>query len=204
MVRHDGRVGAPTRILVYGVTGSGKSTLALQIADVLGLPLHLADEEIGWLPGWVERPVPDQRVIAERICAEEHWVLDTAYGHWREVATSRAQVMVALDYPRWVSLTWLLRRTAHRLRTHEPVCNGNVETWSQALSWDSILMWHFRSFARKRRRIHQWVADPAALPVVHLRSPRQTRLWLQSIVRRSAQQAQNSRCSASSMPRSAS
>jgi hypothetical protein len=62
------------------------------------------------------------------------WVLDTAYGHWRDVVLSRAQVMVALDYPRWVSLTWLLRRTARRLRNQESMCNGNVETWSQALS----------------------------------------------------------------------
>lgn len=174
-------MGAPTRILVYGVTGSGKSTLALQIADVLGLPCHLADEEIGWLPGWTERPVSDQRAIAARICADERWVLDTAYGHWRNVALSRAQVMVALDYPRWVSLTWLLRRTARRLRTQEPLCNGNVETWSQVLSWDSILVWHFRSFARKRRRIRQLVADPAAVPVVHLRSPRETQRWLRSV-----------------------
>jgi adenylate kinase family enzyme len=71
-------VPSPQRVLVYGVTGSGKSTLALQIADVLGLPCHLADEEIGWLPGWTERPVPDHRGIAARICAEQQWVLDTA------------------------------------------------------------------------------------------------------------------------------
>jgi len=174
-------VGAPTRILVYGVTGTGKSTLALQIADVLALPCHLADEEIGWLPGWTERPVSDQRSIAARICADERWVLDTAYGHWRDVALSRAQVMVALDYPRWVSLTWLLRRTVRRVRTQESQCNGNVETWRQALSRDSILVWHFQSFARKRRRIQACVADPAALPVVHLRSPQQTQRWLRTI-----------------------
>lgn len=38
------------RVLVYGVTGSGKSTAAVVIGARLGLPVHLADDEFGWLP----------------------------------------------------------------------------------------------------------------------------------------------------------
>lgn len=174
----------PKRILVYGVTGSGKSVLAARIADDLGLPLHLVDEEVGWLPGWNERPVAEQRRIIERICATDQWVLDTAYGHWRDVPLARAEVMVALDHPRWVSLTRLSRRTLSRLRKRELTCNGNVETWAKVLSRDSIVVWHFRSFARKRRRIREWVADPGAMPVVHLRGPRDTERWLRSISNR--------------------
>ena len=46
----------PKRILVYGVTGSGKTSLAQRIAEILALPWHSMDDEVGWLPGWVERP----------------------------------------------------------------------------------------------------------------------------------------------------
>jgi hypothetical protein len=46
---------------------------------------------------------------------------------------------------------------------------------------DSILVWHFRSFARKRARMRAWAADPAAPEVVLLASPAATRRWLASL-----------------------
>lgn len=189
--RQNGRVsanveasGLPTaakRILVFGVTGSGKTTLAQQIGEITGLPWHSVDDEIGWLPGWVERPRDEQREMAARIAASDEWVLDTAYGHWRDVVVPRAQLIVALDYPRVVSLGRLLRRTATRVLTGELACNGNRESLRQAFSSESIIAWHFRSFARKRERVAAWEADPAAPPVTRLRSTRTTDAWLASL-----------------------
>jgi len=68
------------RILVYGVTGSGKTTAADLIGAVLRLPSHDVDDEIGWLPDWVERPAHDQRRLAAEMAADEAWVIDSAYG----------------------------------------------------------------------------------------------------------------------------
>lgn len=160
------------------VTGSGKTTLAQQIGEATGLRWHSVDDEIGWLPGWVERSRDEQRDLASRIASSEEWVIDTAYGHWREVVLARAELIVALDYPRMVSLARLLRRTATRVITRELACNGNRESLRQELSSDSIIVWHFRSFSRKRERIAAWEADPSAPPVVRLRSPRVTEEWL--------------------------
>ena len=190
-------VGTARRILVYGVTGSGKTTLARSISEATGLPWHSVDDEIGWLPGWVERPTGDQRDIAERICRQETWVLDTAYGKWAEVPLARVELIVALDYPRVVSLQRLVRRTVRRAVTRQEACNGNTESWRKVFSPDSILVWHFRSWARKRARIRQWVADPASARaraaahgltlelapprVVHLRTPAQTEAWLATV-----------------------
>ena len=169
------------RILVYGVTGSGKTTLARQIGEITGLPWHSVDDEIGWLPGWVERAKSEQRDLAERIVASEDWVLDTAYGGWRDVVVPRTELIVALDYPRLVSLTRLLRRTARRTITREVVCNGNRETLRQALSRASIIAWHFRSYSRKRAQIAKWENDPAAPPLTRLRSQRTTDKWLAAL-----------------------
>ena len=170
----------PDRILVYGVTGSGKTTLAQKIGESTGLPWHSADDEIGWLPDWVERPREEQRAIAARIAASDRWVLDTAYGHWRDVVVPRAQLIVALDYPRAVSLSRLLRRTLRRAITREPTCNGNRESLRQALSSDSIVRWHFHSFSHKRERIAAWEGDPDSPPVLRLRSPRATEEWIRT------------------------
>lgn len=162
---------APQRILVYGVTGSGKSTVAAQI----GLPYHSVDD-LTWGPGWVQVPDDEQRRRIEAIVAGDTWVLDTAYSRWIDVVLPRVDLIVALDLPRHVSLTRLLRRTLHRAWTRQPVCNGNVETWRNLVSRNGIIAWHFRSFAGKRRRIEQWERE--GRPMVRLRSAGEVERWL--------------------------
>lgn len=170
----------PDRVLVYGVTGSGKSTLAARIAERTGLPYHSVDD-LTWEPGWVPVPDDEQRRRLGEVCAGERWVIDSAYSKWKEIALARTQLVVGLDYPRWHSLGRLLRRTAVRSLTRERICNGNVESFRQMFSADSIIRWHFTSFARKRQRIRAWAADPDGPAVVRLTSPRQTRRWLKTL-----------------------
>ncbi len=170
----------PDRIVVYGVTGSGKSTLAARIAERTGLPYHSADD-LAWEPGWVQVPDEEQRRRIAEVCAGERWVLDAAYGKWRDIVLARTQLVVGLDYPRWLSLGRLVRRTFVRVVTRKRICNGNVESVRQMSSEESIIRWHFTSFASKRARIRAWAADPAGPAVVRLTSPRETRRWLDTL-----------------------
>jgi adenylate kinase family enzyme len=169
----------PDRILVYGVTGTGKTTLAARISELTGLPWHSVDD-LTWERDWVPVATDEQRRRIAEVCAGERWILDTAYGKWRDVVLPRVELIVALDYARWVSLGRLLRRTFARIIDRRPVCNGNVETLRTTLGHDSIIAWHFKSFARKRARIREWAADPART-VVRLTSPKQTRRWLATL-----------------------
>ncbi|WP_257477536.1 adenylate kinase [Acidipropionibacterium jensenii] len=165
------------RVLIHGVTGSGKSTAAARIGRVLGLPVHLADEEIGFLPAseatWTNREPDDMRTIAAEIAERPEWVLDAAYGCFRDMLVERADVVVGLDYPRWLSLSRLLRRTAARLRDRTPVCNGNRETLRQTLGKHSIIAWHVQTFAKKRATMRSWAEDPAGPPTILVSSPDQ-------------------------------
>lgn len=153
------------RILVYGVTGSGKSVAARRIAERLDLPCHLADE-LTWEPGWTPVDPDEQQRRFAAIAAQESWVLDTAYSGWLDVVLPRVQLIVGLDYPRWFSLLRLMRRTAARIHDKQRVCNGNVETVRATLGANSILRWHFRSFHRKRSRMHSWHAVQHGPPIL--------------------------------------
>lgn len=170
----------PDRILVYGVTGSGKSTAAARIAAATGLPLTLVDE-LTWLPGWVPVDAEEQRRVIGDITRGERWVLDSSYGAWLDLVLPRAELVVGLDYPRWLSLWRLLRRTVSGAITKEPRCNGNVESWRNLVARDSIIRWHFQSFARKRSRMRAWAADPGVPPVVLVRHPRELEAVLISL-----------------------
>jgi adenylate kinase family enzyme len=169
-----------TRFLVYGVTGSGKSILAEHMSSSTGIPWHSVDD-LTWEPGWVPVEGDEQRRRIAAICAGPAWILDAAYGRWLDIPLARAEVIVALDYPRWLSLARLTSRTARRLVDRRTICNGNRETLRQAIGPDSILRWHFQSFARKRARIRAWTANPPGPRVVRLTTPRQTARWLDSL-----------------------
>ena len=160
------------------MTGSGKSSAARAYAQATGLPEFSADDDIGWLPGWQQRTVEEQRDLAAAIAAQDRWVLDSAYGVWRDVVLPRAELVVGLDYPRWLSLARLVRRTLRRAVTREPVCNGNQETLARLFIQDSIIRWHFRSFTRKRQVMRGIDSDPAMPPAVLFRHPRQLDAWL--------------------------
>lgn len=171
----------PQRILIYGVTGSGKSTLAEQVGLKTGLPVVLVDE-LMWEPDWKELDRESQRAKISEVLTQECWVMDSAYGKWTDLVLPHVQLMVALDYPRWVSFWRLLKRSVLRVGLRQKSCNGNQESLRKLVSLDSILLWHFRSFKSKRKRIHSWQTHYPHIQLIVLRSPKETDAWLRSLV----------------------
>lgn len=169
----------PRRILIYGVTGSGKTTLARRLSERTGLPWHSVDD-LTWEPNWIQVADEIQRERISAIVSQDEWILDTAYAKWIEVPLERVELVVGLDYPRFLSLTRLLRRAVTRANDKMPVCNGNIETWRNMVSRDSILLWHFKSFKRKQDRMRAWHRNGEP-PTVLFRHPRQAESWLRSL-----------------------
>lgn len=175
---HDHR-----RIVLHGVTGSGKSTLAARLAALTGAP-HVSVDDLMWRPGWVQLTAEEQVEAIRPFAEQPAWVMDSLWTATRPVVLPRADLLVALDYPRRVSLGRLVRRTWQRLRTREEFCGGNTESWRQTFSGDSILAWHQRTFERKHAEAQAWAADAGGPPVVRLTSPREADAWLRTLSRR--------------------
>ncbi len=170
----------PQRIMVYGVTGCGKSTLAALIAERTGLPPIYIDD-LTWRPGWIPVPADEQRTVVTEVCSGGRWVIDHGYGSWLDIPMARTDLIVGLDYPRCLSLARLIRRCLVNVITRRPLCNGNIETWHHLAGKESILLWHFRSFARKRRRMRGWAADQNAPRTMLFSRPRQAAAWLATL-----------------------
>ncbi|WP_216842596.1 AAA family ATPase [Arthrobacter sp. NEB 688] len=168
------------RVVVVGVTGAGKTTFAARLAAATGTPL-VATDDLMWRPGWVQLG-PAAQVEAVRPHAEgPAWVMDALWSAPRDLVLARTDLLVALDHPRRVSLRRLLVRTLRRLLDREEICGGNVESWRQTFSRDSIILWHQRSFRRRQEQVAAMVADPDGPPVLRFTDPRATEAWLRAV-----------------------
>jgi adenylate kinase family enzyme len=174
---------AHRRIVVIGTTGSGKTTLAGQLSQRLAIP-HVELDALHWDTNWT--PV-SPTIFLERTAQAlngDAWVVDGNYSQVRTIIWSRADTIVWLDYSLWVIMRQLLWRTFRRILTGEELWNGNREVVSKTFfSRDSILLWALQTYPRKRREFPALLSEPehAHLQVVHLRSPRATRVWLASL-----------------------
>lgn len=107
------------RIMVIGCGGSGKSTLARKIHHILQLELiHL--DQLYWSAGWVESPKAEWEDKVRKAAAKEKWVIDGNYRGTMDIRLPRADMVVFLDYSRWLCLYRVIKRTLLNYRQTRP------------------------------------------------------------------------------------
>ena len=170
------------RVAVVGVSGNGKTTFARRLAAKLDVPYTELDA-LNHLPGWVEASDGElRRYVLAVMGRSDGWVLDGSYQQkLGDLVLRRADTLVWLDYPLWLVLWRLFWRTNRRIIQRERLWNDNRERFSNAyLSKDSLYVWVFRSYWRRRRMWPRFLAEPmhAGLVVHRFRSPAEATRWL--------------------------
>jgi adenylate kinase family enzyme len=168
------------RISVVGGSCSGKTTLSRRLAQRLGIT-HIELDALHHGPNWDEAPAEllQERVREALAQAPHGWVVDGNYhGKIGRLVLDQADLVVFLDLQYGTVLRRSLWRTLSRSVMRRELWNGNRETFANALSKDSIVLWVIRTHRPLRAKMAERLAGRN---VVHLRSPGDVERWFQSI-----------------------
>lgn len=115
------------RVLVVGCSGAGKTSFALRLGEKTGLPVVHLDREF-WRPGWTEPSMTVWRHQVEELAARPRWIMDGEFRNSLDLRLPRADTVIFLDMPRWLSLARVARRTVrHFGRTRVDMAPGCYE-----------------------------------------------------------------------------
>lgn len=165
------------RVVVVGQSGSGKSTVSRLLAARWGV-VHVELDALFHGAGW--QPRPSFAADVEAATRGARWVVDGNYGQVKDLLWSRADTLVWLDLPRWLTTSRALRRSVARAALRVPLWNGNRERWTTMLRATHPVRWSWQTHARHRAEYEQRLTDPrwAGLQVVRLRSRAEVVGWL--------------------------
>jgi adenylate kinase family enzyme len=168
------------RVSVIGISGSGKTVFAEKLAQAAGVR-HIDLDAINWQPNWIDLNSTDVEEFRRRVAAavaDEAWVCSGNYAKVQEIVLARATHLVWLDYPRWLVMTRVLRRSFVRAWTGDELWpnTGNRETFSRWLDKAHPIRWAWDNYADRKRRYDALLARPALAHLERIRvtEPRQT------------------------------
>lgn len=164
---------AYNRVCVIGSTGAGKSRFARALAAKTGATYIELDAAFHG-PNWSVADDFVEKVHAAIDCGR--CVIDGNYMNYLRIIED-ADLIIWLDYPFRIVLPRLLRRTARRLILREELWSGNRETLRKTLSRESIIVWFFQSYWRRRKSFPTYLKRLPGEKLI-FRHPREVRRWL--------------------------
>jgi adenylate kinase family enzyme len=163
---------SPQRIAIIGISASGKSTFARAIAARTGLPL-LHGDQLDWLPDWAVRPDADIHAMHAEWIARPRWIIEGWIDSERTARLDVADLVIDLDFSRFVCTARVLRRMLVRRRRAE-MPEGCVDRFQP-----HVLNWVF--FKKERPSVDGALALAKMKRYVRLENPRAAQAWLEAL-----------------------
>lgn len=174
----------PRRVTVAGSSGSGKSSLAKELSELLNLP-YVELDSLFHGPGWTV--LDNWQDSVREIIRGDEWAIEWQGDPVRAETTERADVLVWLDHPRWLTVARTIRRTVRRRFAGVELWNGNKELPLHTFftDRDHIVRWAWKSHPDIRARVVTLIEEGGHphLIVVRLRGQREVDAWLRGPLR---------------------
>lgn len=169
-------------MVVLGSSGAGKSTLARRLAACVGGTVVELDA-IYHQPGWTHPTDEEFRETVSWLVSLDRWVIDGNYSVVRPLVLAAADTVLWLDYPRWLVMQRVLRRSVMRAVWRRELWNGNRESVRNWLDPEHPIRWSWSNFDRKRREFDSLLVELSGpdwehLRVARFRRPSECRRWL--------------------------
>jgi len=122
--------------------------LSLALGRKLGLPvIHL--DVLYWRPGWQPSDLEDFRARVAEAVAGEGWIVDGSYsGLAMGLTLARADQLIVIERPRWLTVWRVLWRSAFQRRGSRPdLPQGCAETFDWSVVKQS---WRYNTDRRPR------------------------------------------------------
>jgi adenylate kinase family enzyme len=173
------------RLVVIGTTSAGKTTLAERIATRFNLKFIELDA-LHWEPNWVEAPDDVFRVRVSAATQAPAWIVAGNYHVVRDLVWPNAEAVIWLDYPFFVILRQMVRRTFLRWWNQDLLWGTNRERlWVHFKLWskESLIHWLFITYWRRKRETPILLSMPehGHLKLIHFGNPREAEEWLAGI-----------------------
>ena len=136
------------KIAIVGCAGSGKSTLARKLARIYDLPLFHLDC-LFWKPGWNARSKHDFLYIQKVLIQKEQWIIDGNYRSTMHYRINAADLIIYLDFPRYLCLFRALKRAiVNRNRNRPDLTHGCYERLDRDFFAFLKWIWHYPTRSR--------------------------------------------------------
>jgi adenylate kinase family enzyme len=168
------------RIQIIGCSAAGKSTVARELGSMLGIEVVHLDKEM-WKPGCQLTPPHEEPAVVEKILKKKRWIIDGNYTATLAQRLEKAELIVMVDYPRWLCMLRAMKRIwTYFGRTRPDMGKGCPEKVNISFfKW----IWRYPYDERPEllRLLNQHARD---VRVVKLRGDRQCRRWLAAFRKR--------------------
>ena len=167
------------RVAVFGNAGGGKSTLARQLAAITGLPLYAVDK-LQWQDGGAAVPHDVYLNLHRDLLAKEVWIID-GYGDTATVLErcSVADTLIHVDLPLAIHYWWVTKRLIMGLFADPAGWPKGSPLWSSTMSGYRVIPQCHKYLTPRYRQLISEMATSKF--VVHLRSPREIRAFLDNV-----------------------
>ncbi|MCH9610354.1 MAG: hypothetical protein S4CHLAM81_04860 [Chlamydiales bacterium] len=146
------------KVVVTGTSGCGKTTLGCHLSTVINAKFIDLDE-LYWLPGWKKRDDDEFFDEIKQELSVDKWIICGNYSRARHEIWPYADIIIWLDLPLRTCLWRAFKRSLSRFFHKKPCCNGNYETLGRFFGKESILIWIWNTYSRRKKAYAKYFTE---------------------------------------------